>query len=247
MPKIYHAPKLPEYTIKSDNSSKGADELQVFGKVFAAYFETYCPEYSTAILNVLNRTGNLDVTERMTGLSEKMLQLDIECGTHLFTSGPESVKSELFDAESRSHQGKSSGIKLLQSWIDYVDSNSKARISKRLSEWLTREPTQSSWQLHDDTKQLKKDMGSMERMGAWGADTIFKNLAESAIDKVIKDLVKQPELIKDLTIPYAAAVKDSDHDIPYMLKELTAAARILFDSDLVSIDQEPPPVSAISI
>ncbi len=120
---------------------------------------------------------------------------------------------------------------MLSAWLDHVDSNSKKRIARKLSEWLLRKPTEDPSKLHEDLNQLKLDMGGMSRMGAWTKDDqIFSSLIEGAIDKTISKLCENPKLLKDLTAPYAACVESSNHNITEMIDKLSKIAKDLLIS-----------------
>ncbi len=180
-PRVYHAPKLPEYDPRADQGA-GADALQMFGKSLSGWIEGYDSEMADMITTVLERAGTESVDTLINRMTEKSRKLDTQLGAHLFSTASTETQKEMFEDKSRKFEGRTNCLVLLSVWLDHVDSNSKKRIARKLSEWLQRKPTEDPARLHDDLNQLKRDMGGMSRMGAWTRnDQIFASLIESTI------------------------------------------------------------------
>jgi hypothetical protein len=158
--KVHYAPKIPSYDVTKDMDS-GVDLLQVFGKTLATWTEPFSTSLADAMKNIMKRIDLPELKVIFSGLDTEARQLDTELGGHLFATAPKAAQDELFEDSKRELEGRTSALKVIWSWMELVDSNSKTRMASAIARWLTRKPTQRAQDLHADLQQFQRDMGTM--------------------------------------------------------------------------------------
>jgi hypothetical protein len=225
-PKVHYAPKLPQYDVARDMET-GVDTFQVYGKTLHAWVEPFAGALAESIKLIMDRVSLEDLTIKYTGLLPADIQLDTELGGHIFSTASKSAQTELFEDSKREFEGKgrTSALKILWTWMELVDSNSKSRMSAALARWNARKPTNKAQDLHNDLIQFKKDMGTMSRLGMGGNhDPVFAGLIEQALDTLVSSLMQEPTLLKMLTVPYATAQSTCGTDVYELIRVLEKCA-----------------------